>query len=84
MLDAVSKKKITLKEVIKLMCSNPAKRFNIYPKKGVIKKGADADLVILDLKEKWFVSSKKLVSKGKDVHTYILVIGFKAILKQHL
>ena len=71
MLDAVSKKKITLKEVIKLMCCNPAKRFNIYPKKGIIKKGSDADLVILDLKEKWFVSSKKLVSKGKRcAHLY--------------
>jgi len=71
MLDAVSKKKITFKEVIDLMCSNPAKRFNIYPKKGIIKKGSDADLVILDLNESWFVSSKKLVSKGKRcAHLY--------------
>ena len=47
------------------MCINPAKRFNIYPKKGIIKKDSDADLVILDLKKIWTVKAEKLVSKGK-------------------
>ena len=71
MLDAASKKKINLKKVIELMCSNPAKRFNIYPRKGIIKKGSDADLCILDLKERWIVSQKTLVSKGKKcAHLY--------------
>ena len=71
MLDAASKKKINLKKVIELMCLNPAKRFNIFPRKGIIKKGSDADLCILDLDEKWIVSQKTLVSKGKKcAHLY--------------
>ena len=61
MLDASSKKKINLKKVIELMCLNPAKRFNIFPRKGIIKKGSDADLCILDLKEKWIVSQLSLI-----------------------
>jgi dihydroorotase (multifunctional complex type) len=71
MLNAVSKKKIKMKKLIQLMCINPAKRFNIFPKKGIIRKGSDADVIILDLKEKWTVDSKKLISKGKNcAHLY--------------
>jgi len=71
MLDAASKKKINLKKVIELMCLNPAKRFNIFPRKGIIKKGSDADLCILDLNAKWIVSQNTLVSKGKKcAHLY--------------
>lgn len=65
MLNAASKNKLSLKQIIELMCINPAKRFNIYPKKGIIKKDSDADLVILDLQKNWTVKAEKLVSKGK-------------------
>ena len=67
MLNAASKNKLSLKQIIELMCINPAKRFNIYPKKGIIKKDSDADLVILDLKKIWTVKAEKLVSKGKKM-----------------
>ena len=71
MLKAVSDKKIKLEKVIELLCINPAKRFNIFPNKGVIKIGSDADIVILDMKKKWNVNRKSLVSKGKDcAHLY--------------
>ena len=66
MLNAVSKKKLKMKKVIELMCINPAKRFNIFPKKGIIKKGSDADITIIDLNEKWTVDSKKLITEGKN------------------
>ena len=71
MLNAVSKKRITLDKLIKTMSTNPAKRFNLFPKKGIIKKGSDADLVILDMKETWEVNKNNLVSKGKRcAHLY--------------
>jgi|TARA_B110000438_G_scaffold111593_1_gene109495 dihydroorotase (multifunctional complex type) len=71
MLNAVSEKKITFKKMIQLMVINPAKRFNIFPKKGIIKKGSDADLVILDMNEVWSVNKNNLVSKGnKCAHLY--------------
>ena len=58
MLNAASKNKLSLKQIIELMCINPAKRFNIYPKKGIIKKDSDADLVILDLKKSGLLKQK--------------------------
>jgi dihydropyrimidinase/allantoinase len=71
MLNAVSKKRITLDKLITTMSTNPAKRFNLFPKKGIIKKGSDADLVILDMKETWEVNKNNLVSKGKRcAHLY--------------
>ena len=71
MLKAVSEKKIKLEKVIELMCINPAKRFNIFPNKGLIKRGSDADIVILDMNKKWTVDKNTLVSKGKNcAHLY--------------
>ena len=71
MLKSVSEKKIKLEKVIELMCINPAKRFNIFPNKGLIKRGSDADIVILDMNKKWTVDRNTLVSKGKNcAHLY--------------
>ncbi len=34
--------------LVRLLSENPAKIFGLYPKKGVLQKGSDADLVLLD------------------------------------
>jgi dihydropyrimidinase len=44
----VRKGRLTLRRVVDLCCANPAKIFGMYPKKGVIREGSDADIVILD------------------------------------
>ena len=31
-----------------LLCENPAKLYGVYPDKGVIREGSDADIVVLD------------------------------------
>ena len=50
MLSAALKKDISFKRVVETCAENPAKLFGIYPKKGVIKAGSDADLVIFNPK----------------------------------
>ncbi|MBI4319393.1 MAG: amidohydrolase family protein [Chloroflexi bacterium] len=45
----VNKGRISLERMVQLCCENPARIFGLYPKKGVITPGADADLVIVDL-----------------------------------
>lgn len=47
--EGVNKERISLERLVEVMCSNPAKIFGLYPKKGVIQPGADADLVVVDL-----------------------------------
>jgi allantoinase len=58
--EGINKRRISLSTLQRVCCENPAKIFGMYPKKGVIRKGADADLVIVDLKVKRKVRAEDL------------------------
>jgi len=40
--------KISLPRLVQLLCERPARIFGLYPRKGVLEPGSDADLVILN------------------------------------
>ena len=44
----VGEGRITLNRMVELLCTNPARLFGLYPRKGTIAPGSDADLVIFD------------------------------------
>lgn len=46
--EGINRGRITLPRLVELFCENPARIFGLYPQKGVIQKGADADIVIFD------------------------------------
>ncbi|MGQ9509240.1 MAG: dihydropyrimidinase [Thermodesulfobacteriota bacterium] len=48
--EGISRGRIKLTLLVKLLSENPAKIFGFYPKKGTIQKGSDADIVIFDPK----------------------------------
>lgn len=48
-LNAVNEGKLTLEDVARLCSENPAKRFGVYPRKGHLGIGADADITIVDM-----------------------------------
>jgi dihydroorotase-like cyclic amidohydrolase len=47
--EGVNKKRITLERLVEVLCANNAKVFDIYPQKGALEVGSDADLVLIDL-----------------------------------
>lgn len=57
--------KLSLSEIQKLMSENAARRYGLYPQKGAIKVGSDADFSVIDLDKEWTVEPSKLESKGK-------------------
>jgi dihydropyrimidinase len=56
--EGVNKGKISLNKYVALTSTNPAKIFGMFPKKGTIAPGSDADIVIFDPKEKHTISAK--------------------------
>ncbi|MEZ2716310.1 dihydroorotase [Niallia circulans] len=65
LLNAVSEEKISLVDACKLLSENPAKQYGIYPQKGSLQVGTDADITIVDMKKKHTIKREELHSKSK-------------------
>ncbi|WP_152657139.1 allantoinase AllB [Oceanobacillus sp. CFH 90083] len=65
MLKAVSDKKITIQQLVSLLSTNPAKQFGVYPQKGSLQVGTDADFTIVDMNKEGTINKEKLHSKSK-------------------
>jgi len=55
--EGVHKKKISLNKYVEITSANPAKIFGMFPRKGTIAIGSDADIVIFDPGEKHVLSA---------------------------
>jgi allantoinase len=58
--EGVHKRGLGLSDLVRMMSSNPARIYGIYPRKGALVPGSDADLVVVDLEKKWIVQENDL------------------------
>lgn len=64
LLDAASRGVITVEDVVRLYSEAPARRYGLYPEKGHLGPGADADLVLVDEARSWTVTDDDIISKA--------------------
>jgi dihydropyrimidinase len=58
--EGVCKGRLTLPQLVAALCSTPARLFGLYPSKGHLNPGADADVVIFDPNQAWTMSAQNL------------------------
>ena len=63
------KGRLSLTEVVKFCSSNPSRMFGIYPEKGSLEPGTDADLVIINPSEETVID-KDYIKGASDYSCY--------------
>jgi dihydropyrimidinase len=58
--EGVSKGRFTANRFVELVATNPAKIFGLFPQKGSLSVGADADLVVVDPLKTWVIDHRHL------------------------
>src|SRR5262249_46543819 len=65
MLGAVNAGRLTICDYVRLCAAAPAKIWGLYPRKGAIHPGADADIALVDLAREGTIDDAKLQSRAK-------------------
>ena len=56
------KRGLSLERIVELLSENPARLFNLYPRKGSLRIGSDADITVVDVNRKHTVRASELGS----------------------
>jgi allantoinase len=64
LLNGASEGWISLNRVVACACEKPAKVYGLYPRKGTIRLGAHADLVVVDMRKRWKIKDRELKMKS--------------------
>jgi allantoinase len=78
--EGVHKRGLRLEDVARMMAANPARIFGLYPKKGALVPGSDADITVVDLDAEWTLSAEDLFYKNK--HSAYIGYSFKGKVEQ--
>ena len=64
MLTQVAAGRLSLRDYVRLSAVAPAQAFGLYPRKGALVPGADADIAIVDLAREWMIEGARTASRG--------------------
>src|SRR5580658_10283587 len=65
MLTEVNRGRATLQDYVRWSAENPAKLWGLYPRKGTLTVGSDADIAIVDINRAWTIDDALIQSRSK-------------------
>jgi dihydroorotase len=65
MLTEVNRGRARIQHYVRWSAENPAKIWGLYPRKGTLTVGSDADIAIVDLNREWTIDDAKIQSRSK-------------------
>lgn len=65
LLNAAAEEKLTLEAIVRAYSETPARLLGLYPRKGAIQPGSDADIVLVDPEEDHVLKNEDIVSKAR-------------------
>jgi dihydroorotase len=65
MLTEVARGRASICDYVRWSAVNPAKLWGLYPRKGILQPGADADIAIVDLSRRWIIKDAETHSTAK-------------------
>jgi allantoinase len=71
--EGVHRRGLELPALVRMTATNPARLFGLSPAKGAIARGADADLVVVDLDADWTLSAEDLLYRNR----YSAYVGYR-------
>ncbi|KRQ87590.1 L-hydantoinase [Caloramator mitchellensis] len=63
--EGYNKGRLSLSKLVEILSTNAAKHYGIYPKKGAMMIGSDADFTIIDLNKEWTIEKEKMQCLNK-------------------
>jgi dihydroorotase len=65
MLTEINRGRATIVDYVRWSSENPAKKWGLYPRKGTLTVGSDADIAIVDLNRSWTIDDATIQSRSK-------------------
>lgn len=64
MLNAAAQDRLSYERLVEVLCEMPARLYGLYPRKGALLPGSDADLVLVDPNREHVLSDDRIVSRA--------------------
>ncbi|MFZ5354818.1 MAG: dihydroorotase [Bacillota bacterium] len=77
--EGLNKGRLTLERLVEVLSKNAAIHYGIFPKKGSMAIGSDADLTIVDLKKEWTINKDVSFMKNKYTPLHGLKLTGKVV-----
>ena len=63
--EGYNKGRLSLHRLVEVLSTSAAKHYGLYPKKGALLPGSDADFTVIDLEKEWTIDETKIQCKAK-------------------